>query len=140
MGLDTSHDCWSGSYIRFMSWREELARAAGMPPLQAMTGFYSITEWAQRRNALPDGIRFLWPDEIWKFLPIAWEALRPDVLHELLNHSDCEGELRAEICAPLAERLIGLLPELAEWAVPLTKQFIQGLQKAAAAGEAVVFH
>lgn len=131
MGLDVSHNCWEGAYSAFMRWREELARLAGMPPLQMMEGFTP---------------RFAAPET-----PIiSWEALRPDpALHALLNHSDCDGELPAEICAPLADRLEELLA-----AAPAdlnlgghignfhdkTRQFITGLRDAAAAGEAVEFY
>ena len=43
MGLDTSHNCWHGAYSAFMRWRQEIAKAAGIP-LMLMEGFYDITE------------------------------------------------------------------------------------------------
>lgn len=112
MGLDTSHDCWHGPYSSFMQWREELAKAAGMPPLQQMDGFID-----------GEGIK--------------WESLAPDVIHVLLNHSDCDGFIERADCKPLADRLKELLPLLPD-AYPgwrdyyrdKTTMFIRGLMLA----------
>lgn len=41
MGLDTSHNCWHGAYSAFMRWRQEIAKAAGIP-LMLMEGFYEL--------------------------------------------------------------------------------------------------
>ena len=30
MGLDTTHDCFHGSYSNFYAWRNELCRVAGI--------------------------------------------------------------------------------------------------------------
>lgn len=40
MGLDVSHDCWSGGYGSFNIFREALAKAAGIP-LDMMQGYYA---------------------------------------------------------------------------------------------------
>lgn len=130
MGLDTSHDCWSGSYSAFDRWRNALAKVAKIP-LALMDGHYD--------GALPDS------HEV--HLPISWDSLRPDPLHVLLNHSDCAGSLLAVDCPLIADRLEELLPSLAEldkdppgWFVKATKRFINGLRAAAAAGEDVEFY
>lgn len=140
MGLDTTHDCWHGSYIAFHRWRSKLAQAAGLPPLDLMEGFYRPDEETIfGRN--DTGLCYN--------LPIKWESLKPDVLHELLHHSDCDGEIRAEICASLADRLEALLPLLTsdagEWGhlssyQEKTRLFIAGLRKAASRSESVGFH
>lgn len=110
MGLDTTHDCWHGSYTSFMLWRTELAEAAGWGNIRRYEGY---------------GGRAPWPK---------------DVLSELLRHSDCDGELAAAICAPLANRLEGLLPLLGAHAAERTQRFIAGLREAASCNEAVEFH
>lgn len=140
MGLDTTHNCWHGGYIYFMHWRKAIARAAGLPPLEAMENFFDGQKFAKHKSLLPDVLVFLWPDAIMDDLPIRWEALRPDVLHELLNHSDYDGKLPAAICAPLADRLAELLPILPEAWNDLTVQFIEGLRVAASRNEDVEFH
>lgn len=120
MGLDTSHDCWHGPYTSFGRWREELAKTVGVD-LDAMDGFGGV---------------------------VSWDSLKPDILHELLHHSDCGGELRAEICGPLADRMEELLPLMSDEDNPhrdytsraKTQRFIDGLRRASAAGENVDFH
>jgi hypothetical protein len=141
MGLDTSHDCWHGAYSAFMRWRRELARVAGLPPLDLMEAFYVAGDYMDpiKTEDAYQGIR--------QQLPIRWQALRPDVLHALLYHSDCDGELAAELCGPLADRLSELLPLLAGdfgghvGAIAVkTQQFIDGLRLAASLNEPVRFH
>lgn len=116
MGLDTTHDCWHGAYSRFMQWRIELAKAAGMPPLRDMRGF------SGDRPCLE------------------WEDQVPDVIHVLLNHSDCDGEIAHSDCLPLARRLCvlaALVPE--EW-MQRTIEFAAGLLRAHNLNQNVEFH
>jgi hypothetical protein len=121
MGLDTTHECWHGAYSAFMRWREKLAEVAGLPALRQMSGYGGN---------------------------ISWDVPRPDVLYELLNHSDCDGFLPAAICAPLADRLSELLPllpvvddggHIGPWREK-TQRFIDGLRTAAAHNQDVEFH
>ncbi len=138
MGLDCSHDCWSGAYSRFSRWRDELARAAGYR-------FREPTE-QERRDYLAVSPC---PDLNWEQIPPErfageWGASVPDdALLYLIVHSDCDGVLHPAQAAPLADRLEQLLPELEdnpheEWP-RRTRQFIDGLRLAAAAGEDVEF-
>ncbi len=158
MGLDTSHDCWHGAYSAFHRWRCEIARAAGLPPLELMEGFYcrllAEGEWPN------GGVPTLWPGpakgdhRVWplaridKLLPISWACLKPSPLHILLNHSDCEGEIAAADCTPIADALEALLANLPDeeggghignWR-DTTKRFITGLRLAAQKNENVEFH
>lgn len=144
MGLDTTHGCWHGAYSAFGRWRSKLAEVAGLPPLELMAGFWpGLVQW----------MRYVEPtfrpsaDDLMARLPIRWECLKPDVLYVLLDHSDCEGELPADVCAPLADRLAELLPllpnedddgHIGDWREK-TQQFIDGLRLAASRGEAVEF-
>jgi hypothetical protein len=146
MGLDTTHDCWHGAYSAFSRWRDALAHAAG----------YTFHE-------MKDGYGRLNPDLDWgnieakigKDLLGKWDAIpvrpdgTPDPLIILLAHSDCEGELQVEFLPALANRLKELLPRLEELGdggghvgsyVEKTQTFIDGLGRAAAAGENVGFH
>ena len=166
MGLDTTHGCWHGAYSAFGRWRDGLAKAAGIP-LQLMEGYYSndpsdwrgppdktSLEWAAPRDGGPlcqshhGPMLYHWIERVVEWLPISWDVLKPDALHVLLNHSDCDGEIAAEDCAPLADRLEELLPllpteydagHIGDWRVK-TQTFIDGLRLAASRGEAVEFH
>lgn len=120
MGLDTTHDCWHGPYSSFMRWRTEVAKAVGID-LRAMEGFGGRTKW---------------------------KALKPDTLHVLLNHSDCDGKIKAADCRPLAFRLAKVLPLLPAiddtvygkyYLRDKTRQFIKGLRLAARYREDVEF-
>jgi hypothetical protein len=154
MGLDTSHNAWHGAYSAFMRWRQEVARAAGLPPLELMEGFFA----PQSKDFGRMPTFYLGPRageleenaiaRIEERLPILWDCLKPSPLHELLYHSDCEGEIPAESCGPIADALEAILPNMAtgdagghigDWTAK-TKQFIAGLRAAAAAGEPLGFH
>lgn len=147
MGLDTSHDCWHGAYSAFMRWRTKIAEVAGLPPLMFMEGFWQRGDYTDPLRAYAKE----WPElaeNFYRSLPIRWEALKPDPLHVLLYHSDCDGEIDAADCGPIAdslERLLPLMPagdgggHIGSWH-DKTAQFIAGLRAAAAAGEAVKFH
>ena len=80
MGLDTTHDCWHGAYSAFMRWRQEIARIAGLPPLDLMEGFYE-EEYRDpiyfARKGLNDEKAF---EDIRKSLPIKWgvHSFRPE--------------------------------------------------------------
>jgi hypothetical protein len=73
-----------------------------------------------------------------------------DQLRKFLLHSDCDGEIAAEDCGPMADRLEQVLhalrsgpkdsnPNRGNWADELA-QFIAGLREAASLGEPVEFH
>ena len=118
MGLDVSHGCWSGAYSAFARWRVEIARVAGID-LKSMEGYGG---------------------------DVSWETLRPDVLHVLLDHSDCDGSIPWEFTEKLAVRLTELLPLLGGDGgghIGLyrekTQEFIDGLLLAHGANEPVEF-
>lgn len=178
MGLDTSHDCWHGAYSAFNRWREGIAKAAGIPlPLMEGFYYPPEPELVERTKprasafsnehggfiatrdslttALADaaergdaGRWEAWTAKFREFFPMSWEALKPDPIHALLNHSDCEGSIPASDCAPLASRLEELLPLLPDedagghignWRSK-TQTFIDGLRLAASKRQDVKFH
>ena len=158
MGLDCSHNAWHGAYSAFMRWRMKLAEVAGLPPLGLMEGFYTPMDSEHMPATLYHGVNTgkpaYGPDsrpymaDLDDCLPIRWDCLKPSALHELLYHSDCEGEISADHCAPIAdalEPLISLLPDedagghIGNWREK-TAQFVAGLRAAAAANEPLDFH
>lgn len=145
MGLDTTHDCWHGAYSAFSRWRDRLALAAG----------YTFHEMKDRPGSLmPDldwgNIEATIGHDLfgeWPGIPVRPDGT-PDPLIVLLAHSDCEGQIQAEFCAPLADRLEQLIPLLGDEEggghigtyAEKTRQFVTGLRDAASRDEAVGFH
>lgn len=137
MGLDTTHDCWHGAYGAFARWRDEIARAAGVPfavdPEHGDREHYTLPwHWLKPENYQGD----------WDHVP------GDDPLIVLLGHSDCDGVIHPQHGALIADRLEELLPKLDErhagghiWNMrEVTERFIAGLREAASLGEDVEFH
>lgn len=132
MGLDVSHDAWSGAYSSFYRWRMGVAKAAG----------YEIVSYPDRgEREMPK----VWLDESFAIANYMgeWERLPEDPLLVLMIHSDCDGIIPANATRWLADRLEGLLP-----ALPVedddrlrikTERFIAGLRDAASRDEDVEF-
>ena len=134
MGLDTSHGCWSGPYSAFNRWREFIsycemkARGERGDEAAKIISHGGHTNEAYTK-ALTDGH---YDDQS---VPI----------NVLLAHPDCEGDIPAEMCGPIADALAAhaerFMPPRALYDEkrPATERFIAGLREAAAAGEAVEF-
>ncbi|MEQ9091812.1 MAG: hypothetical protein RIE52_12020 [Balneola sp.] len=98
MGLNISYRAFDAPYSVFMRFRVELAKRMGIP-LRLMEGFYSDSPdymdnpFAMLERKYPKGNE----TEMWKIreikevLPLKWETLKPNPIHELLYHSDCDG-------------------------------------------------
>jgi hypothetical protein len=121
MGLDTTHNCWHGSYGAFHRWRSrlwDLLTNRNGPALDEMEGYGPPYHSMSRLNGHP--------------------------LKILFEHSDCDGEIHASDCGPLADELEKLLPGMEQRALydalrPATERFIKGLRLAASLGENVEF-
>lgn len=116
MGLDTSHDCWHGSYSWFAEWRQAVANAANasyLPPAD-----------------LPNRVFYGW-----------WDDEPEDIINVLMWHSDCEGYIFPQHAEKLARRLLDVAPAMPEgWMRDKTYAFAAGLLKAADAWQIVEFH
>lgn len=153
MGLDCSHNAWHGAYSAFMQWRRKIAEVAGLPPLDLMEGFYDKLDSFDVCCGFPT-LHCGHPADtrqqiknIDERLPIKWECLKPSPLHELLYHSDCDGEISSENCAAIADALEDLIPlfpdedhpgHIGNWKNK-TQKFVDGLRLAAQSGEALRF-
>jgi hypothetical protein len=148
MGLDISHDAWSGAYSAFSRWRDKLAEVVAIP-LPLMQGHYG--HLFPLDNIANDPTVPVWSKDALmgyhNLLPISWDILKPDVLHILLHHSDCDGTIEAEHLIPLADRLAEILPLLPDgdggghignWRAK-TQQFIDGCRLAASLNEPLIF-
>lgn len=118
MGLDMSYDAFHGAYSAFHRLRNEIANTIGVS-LDAMDG------WGGR---------------------MSWSSLKPDPLHHLLNHSDCDGEIASEHLNAIADRLEQIAPNLpADLGGHISdvrgviKNMVEGFRAAAANGDPIEF-
>lgn len=135
MGLDTTHGCWNGPYSAFGRWREWIS-------------LYVMQDRADAGDERAKEIAYMGATR--EAIMRAWEEGHYDdqtvPINVLMNHSDCEGEIPANVCGPLADALQAIIDKrmpgraLYDEKRPATERFIAGLREAAAAGEAVGFH
>ena len=120
MGLDTTHNYWHGPYSQFMRWRCWL--------------HYFLTH--DPKGATREAI-----DAAWARGDYADQSVPINVL---MNHSDCDGEIPAAVCEPMANALQSLVDKMPQRGTydemrPATERFIAGLRLAASRGENVEF-
>lgn len=135
MGLDTSHNCWHGSYGGFKMFRDEVAVAAKVHygykpdykghPMRAFLGWWD-NDW--------DGTA---GDPSSHFYG--------DILDVFFVHSDCDGYIFPMQARPLADALDALVGYMVEddpnWSPrSRLRQFVAGLRAAADEYEIVTFH
>ena len=138
MGLDTSHDCWHGSYSAFMVWRQKIASVAG----------YAVWDVKYDNGLIQKTVMIDWGHITENNLNGEWDVPQADPLIYLIAHSDCEGLIHPQQAAPLAKRLEELLSQLPDEDVAghignwksKTQKFIDGLNLAVKGVEDVIFH
>lgn len=119
MGLDVSHDCWSGGYGSFHIFREQLAKAAGIP-LDMMAGYYAPDD---RYHVYQPPHAF--EEEEYKKRP-DWSAKvksESDILRRYFHPSwsnPKEGRWYVEVPDPYQDpiNLDGISPDSLEWLRP----------------------
>ena len=132
MGLYVSFDAWKGPYGAFHRWRNHMAQVGGYPLKTFKDRYYTWDaadiDWENISPDQHDGV---------------WEKPPEDPLMVLIVHSDCEGEIPADLAEPLADRLEGLFPSIApddpDKLFQKTVRFVAGLRKAANEGLPVKF-
>lgn len=152
MGLDTTHGAWHGPYSSFNRFRERLAGFYGIP-LSLMQGFYeeggafdplSMVRLACSKNAFGEDDQL---KNLTGYLPLKWDSFKPNPIHELLNHSDCDGDISPESCLAIADELAKLINDIHietptvndMWFIDKLKQFEAGCREAAVKNETLVF-
>jgi hypothetical protein len=152
MGLTVSHGCWDAPYSKFMRFRRAIAAAIGVP-LDIMEGFYDRPEtvadalaWAAPRDGGPACGHYhgptlhRWVETLQCGLPLSWSVLKPDPLHVLLHHSDCDGGIEPSDAVAIATRLREIAPAIVgEDFATRAAVFADGLEMAGVAGEPVTF-
>lgn len=152
MGLDTTHNCWHGSYGGFKEFRELVGRAAGLPyrvitdPDDYDKGGYTVDiDWDLYTDENLHG-RWRKKKPVWQQKGDIYGTPRQDDVLYLIVHSDCDGQLRRGYLSALRDRLIELEPEYDRLAAGNVyarddlRCFISGLEAAIEAGEHVSFH
>jgi hypothetical protein len=131
MGLDISHDAFSGAYSAFNRLRQVIAEATG-------GSFPPHDDPAKNRDWYYSG------DVHQESMPGLWE---------FMLHSDCDGEIAPDLCARLADDLEQILPRVEALQKPdaghiaraggyaaVVRQLIKGARAAAEAGEPLEFY
>jgi hypothetical protein len=132
VGLDVSHDAFSGAYSAFNRFRKKVA--------QAMGGSYP-----------PHDDKSL--DSELVYFGNNYKTETHPGLAEFLSHSDCDGEISPEMCRKVADELEALLPAIESLSEPdgghigrdggyaaVTRRFITGCREAAEVNEPLEFH
>jgi len=148
MGLDTSHDCWHGSYGGFAEFREAVGKAAGFNYRTVVDDFGSRPLLDIDWDSVP--IERLYGK--WGKQPPTVESVGiydppiTDPVLYLLVHSDCEGKLRRGYLPALRNRLEEIEPAYRaqfhddSFMADRLRGFIEGLDRAIAANQHVDFH
>lgn len=124
MGLDTSHDCWHGSYGSYNIFRDAVAMAAGY-------------------DAYPDDADSLfdrWGVEPKNFYG-EWDKYPGDPLIVFLAHADNEGKIPHDITADLATRMEECAAAMRkdDWHRDSALRFARGLRRAHEEQEDVIY-
>lgn len=148
MGLNTTHNAWNGGYGSFHNWRTWLAEQYDIP-LDLMQGFYledrNPFQLLEYKFPKGDEIEMSALRRIKKSFPLKWNAFRPNPLHELFYHSDCDGYINWRSCGKIAKELKKLLSELVadesnSFHIDRTKDFMEGCELAFKNKEKLEFH
>ena len=104
MGLDISHDAFSGSYSKFNRLRQVIATAMGgsFPPHTDQKLYPNENKWYAS----------------WDYT----ESSHPG-LYAFMNHSDCDGDIPPGTAEQLADELEELLPKI-EKLLPKIEDFV----------------
>ncbi len=148
MGLDCSHDAFSGAYSAFNRLRQEVSRATGgsFPPHWLYNADGTLardrTGLVVCDKARDNGLIYF------------GEGIEEDSgLCEFLTHSDCDGEISPEMCVKVADDLENILPKIEALNTPahghierrggyveVVKKFIAGCRLAAENNEPLKFY
>lgn len=126
MGLDTTHDAFSGGYGTFNKFRSIIAKAAGVsyPP-------------HERPLVCSDGDVIIDPSDNLIYVPGTKEDFRnrnPGMAAFLFSN-DCEGEFSPKICKQMADEIEAVLPKITfddreHTYIEIAKRYISGCRLA----------
>lgn len=134
MGLDVSHNAFSGAYSSFNRFRKFVLKSIG-------------GSWSPHEDKSLDDDRWYWDDN--------FDMRSNEGLYEFFTHSDCEGTIDPVMCKKVADALEAILPKIEELAqkeesyghiardggyVEVTKRFIAGCRLAHKRRQKLKFH
>lgn len=149
MGLDCSHDAFSGAYSAFNRLRQFVCAATGgsFPPHWVHGPNGEILKDQRGMTRMHD-----LPNDCFQ-CGEGYERNKWPGLYEFLSHSDCDGEINPSMCAMVADDLDRLLPamEAMRWEsvghiardggfLQVVCKFVAGCRAAAAANESLKFY
>ena len=127
MGLDISHDAFSGSYSTFNRLRQVIATAMG--------GSFP-----------PHADKKLYPDESKWYASWDYTQSSHPGLYAFMNHSDCDGDIPPGTAEQLADELEELLPKIEDFHIDaqlsysaMVRKLIAGCRLAARRNELLEF-
>ncbi len=124
MGLDVSHNAFSGTYTGFSLFRKAVAAACG--------GSYPPHDPSLKIDGKPlDPNQWYWEGEIYS------KETHPG-LHHFLCHSDCDGIIGPEMAGKIADEMELLLPQLGDY-IETAQRFIKGCRSAAKRKQKLTF-
>ena len=147
MGLDISHDAFSGAYRAFNRFRQMVCFVLGgsFPPHWQYNEDFTLKKDARgdiRRREDLDPNQVYFGDDLDE----------TSGMYCFLMHSDCDGEISPEMCIKVADDLEALMPKIEAidnggsghiaargGYVGVTRKFIDGCRAAAAKGEPLIF-
>lgn len=137
MGLDVSHNAFSGGYIRFNQFRQTLAWCNGgsFSPHWKRNFDGSITRY---HDNSPVELNDCERDKFY------YNSTPKGGLFCLLSHSDCDGEITWKMCRNVADDLKDLIPKMnlfyrKDIEMPTLLKFIAGCEKAYELKEDLLF-
>lgn len=138
MGLDTTHDAFSGAYSSFNRFRKAVAQAVG-------------ASYPPHDKGATDGDGNLLDPNMWYIETEEYNEESHPGLFAFLSHSDCDGDFSPEECVQVANDLEPLVPALDTMGEGgghiareggyggVIRKFIAGCRAAAAANEPLEF-
>jgi hypothetical protein len=149
MGLNCSHNAFSGSYTSFNKLRQKVCRAmnGSYPPHYTYFNDGSLAKDSHGYLVIDQSM----DENLWYWGDGYDESTHPG-LKEFLSHSDCDGEISPEMCINVANELEALIPKLKQlegfsedhvvmpWqTIGVLQRFIDGCRAAAVANEQLIF-
>jgi hypothetical protein len=109
MGLDISHDAYSGSYCTFNDLRHWIAKQINIP-LSFMEYYYDDKTYQNLKEY--NGENHYRVKLSIDSLPIKWSSLKYNPLNVLLKHSDCDGTISYLNCGKIVIELDKIIENL----------------------------